>query len=463
MHDGIEAVEALKSAAGHLSGTRWSGRKGASALSVRELFPFFELNGRTFFGALFSFPPSEEAYFAPFVLSSSPKAGLRPFGVAPGKYLAEAERSRGFAGFALKMIRGGGRVEGTTSNVTWSGKVRAGRLEFVRGLGGDTTNVVVVIRTGAGRMVLKSYRTVDPCNPEPELLAHLSRLKCAVSPRMLGSCALEPKDKSAKATVLSVLLRHVEGLPGFEAFTGNAARAILKGYPPHYCMPRRLGEAVAELHSCLFDPKAPAALRPEQILSQDVAIWSGLIESRFKEALGLLEGPRKERLENLKPQFDAALKGMNAWKGGWKIRTHQDLHLGQVLVRRGGFTIIDFEGEPLRKGPQRLEKLPPARDLGTMLRSFSYAAAVALKRTGRTDNESVARAAGWERLNGSSFMEGYIAARPPSLVKPEGLAERARVWAAEKALYEIAYEAKYRPEWVDIPLDGLVSLFAKEE
>jgi predicted trehalose synthase len=26
---------------------------------------------------------------------------------------------------------------------------------------------------------------------------------------------------------------------------------------------------------------------------------------------------------------------------------------------------------------------------------------------------------------------------------------------AEKALYEIAYEAKFRPEWVEIPVEGL--------
>ena len=457
MPDDAEVVEALKAAADHLSGTRWSGRKGASELSIRDVFLFLERNGRTFFGAVFSFPPSEEAYFAPFILSSSKKAGLRPFEVAPGKYLAEAERSRGFAGFTLKMIRRGGCVEGTRSEIAWTGKLRPGRLESVQSLGGDTTNVVVALKTSAGKMVLKSYRTVDPCNPEPELLTHLSRQKCAVTPRLLGACSLGPKEGTGQATVLSVLLRHVQGWPGFEAFTGNAARAILKGLPPHYCMPRRLGEAVAELHSCLFDPRAPAALRPEQILSHDVARWSGLIEERFNEALGLLEGARKERLENLKPQLDAAIKGMNAWNGGWKMRTHQDLHLGQVLVHRSGFLIIDFEGEPLRRGPQRLEKLPPARDLGTMLRSFSYAAAVALKRTGRTDHDSIARAEGWERLNSSSFMQGYIEARPPSIVEPEGLAGCARVWAAEKALYEIAYEARFRPDWVDIPLEGLVS------
>jgi maltose alpha-D-glucosyltransferase/alpha-amylase len=319
----------------------------------------------------------------------------------------------------------------------------------------------VGIRTGAARMVLKSYRTLDPCNPEPELLTHLSRQKCPVTPRVLGSCTLEARGDPGGAAVLSVLLRQLDGQPAFEAFAGNAARAVSKGLPPHHCMPRRLGEAVAELHSCLFDPRAPASIVPEQISARDIERWGGLVDSRFSEALSLLDGPRKKRLEEARPSMDALVKCMQGWKGTWKIRTHQDLHLGQVLVCRRGFRIIDLEGEPLRKGPQRQEKLPPGRDLGTMLRSFSYAAAVALRRLGRTDGESIARAAGWEKLNCASFLQGYVDARPPTLPGPDGLMERVDVWAAEKALYEIAYEAKFRPEWVDIPLEGLVRMLQK--
>jgi len=34
-------------------------------------------------------------------------------------------------------------------------------------------------------------------------------------------------------------------------------------------------------------------------------------------------------------------------------------------------------------------------------------------------------------------------------------------WLAEKALYEIIYEAKYRPDWVGIPLGGLLSILER--
>lgn len=32
------------------------------------------------------------------------------------------------------------------------------------------------------------------------------------------------------------------------------------------------------------------------------------------------------------------------------------------------------------------------------------------------------------------------------------------LFSIEKAAYEIAYEASYRPEWLDVPLAGLVEL-----
>jgi trehalose synthase-fused probable maltokinase len=461
--DDAEPLEALMAAAGHLSSARWSGRKQAKELCVHEIFPFFERRGRSFFGAAFSFPPDDARYFSPFMLSASGKAGLRPFEVRPGRFLAEAERSRGYADFALKMMRGGGCVTGGASRISWAGKVRPGRLMSVRSLGGDTTNVVVGLRTSAGSSVLKSYRTLDPCNPEPEILSFLSRHKCPITPRVLGSCKLEPRGGGGEATVLSILLKHVDGRPAFEAFTGNARRAISKGLPPHYCMPRRLGEAVAELHSSLFDPRAPASIVPEQITAQDVDRWRSLLSARFGEARMLVGESGKARLDAARPSLDAIAGGMHEWNGGWKIRTHQDLHLGQVLVCRHGFKIIDFEGEPLRKGPQRREKLPPGRDLGTMLRSFSYAAAVALRQLGKTDDESTARAEGWEQLNRSSFLQGYVEARPPTLTGPAGLIGCVNFWEAEKALYEIAYEARFRPEWVGIPLEGLLRMLREGE
>ena len=122
------------------------------------------------------------------------------------------------------------------------------------------------------------------------------------------------------------------------------------------------------------------------------------------------------------------------------------------MVCRRSFKILDFEGEPMRKGAARIEKLPPERDLGTMVRSFAYAAHLGM--AGGNDTATAERAAKWEDQNVSSFLKGYIGAGPPAISDRDGLATRIRVWAAEKALYEIVYEARFRPDWVTIPLEG---------
>jgi maltose alpha-D-glucosyltransferase/alpha-amylase len=144
---------------------------------------------------------------------------------------------------------------------------------------------------------------------------------------------------------------------------------------------------------------------------------------------------------------------------------HGDYHLGQVLVVKDDFHILDFEGEPARSLEERRAKGSPAKDVAGMLRSFDYAAWAATMRLGELEKESAARAlpeaVAWRNAACAAFLDAYKAEMEgvPSWPADEEAAQRLmHLFLLEKALYEIRYEAANRPGWLGIPVRGLASV-----
>jgi trehalose synthase-fused probable maltokinase len=139
------------------------------------------------------------------------------------------------------------------------------------------------------------------------------------------------------------------------------------------------------------------------------------------------------------------------------IRHHGDFHLGQTLWSEGDWVILDFEGEPARSLPERRRKRSPLRDVAGMLRSFAYAASAASLLRG------VDPLADWEEHAREEFLEGYLSTVDPGLI-PAGSAmdKLLAVFELEKAVYELRYELNNRPEWVKIPVAGILRMLAQE-
>lgn len=146
-------------------------------------------------------------------------------------------------------------------------------------------------------------------------------------------------------------------------------------------------------------------------------------------------------------------------------RVHGDLHLGQALRTSKGWKLVDFEGEPARPLAERMLPDSPWRDVAGMLRSFDYAAR-AVEHDLSSDPDGAAqlayRAEEWAERNRAAFLQGYLeqstgTADPPTAEEQLVTA----VYEADKAVYEVRYEARNRPDWIDIPLAGL-SRIAKE-
>jgi maltokinase len=130
--------------------------------------------------------------------------------------------------------------------------------------------------------------------------------------------------------------------------------------------------------------------------------------------------------------------------GGAQVsRIHGDYHLGQLLARGdGGYSVIDFEGEPARPLAERRTPASPLRDVAGMLRSLDYAA-----RTAQA-------APTWLEQARASFLDGYGGIRPDE----QRLVD---AFELEKACYEVGYEANNRPDWLWLPLAAIERLASR--
>jgi maltose alpha-D-glucosyltransferase/alpha-amylase len=279
-----------------------------------------------------------------------------------------------------------------------------------------------------------------------------------------------PPELPPAAQLHPLQLVDVEPPPAFHELTG--------GYLE---LAHRLGTRTAELHLALTDFGAGSDFVPEpfsdhyrqglfhgitglatrsfQLLRERVA---SIPEAAAAEARTLLdrEEELKKRLTKLRTtRIDAV-----------RIRHHGDYHLGQVLYTGQDFVIIDFEGEPGRPLSERRLKRSPLRDATGMIRSFDYAASAALfgQVPGLTPRPDAADrvaiwAALWTAWSSAYFMKGYLKTAGKAPFVPQ-TAESLRLLfdclLIEKAVYEVAYELNNRPEWVRIPINGILKILA---
>jgi maltose alpha-D-glucosyltransferase/alpha-amylase len=150
---------------------------------------------------------------------------------------------------------------------------------------------------------------------------------------------------------------------------------------------------------------------------------------------------------------------------GNKLRLHNDYHLSKVLVAENDVYIVDFEGEPDRPVEERRQKGPPSRDIATMLRSFDYAARMAVGRQAQRGasqlDEIEALALKWRSHAERRFLRAYGMARDDSL-SGSHLAggELLPMFLADKLFHEIVYEGTNRPMLLSIPLRAALELVA---
>ncbi|MBM3220537.1 MAG: hypothetical protein FJZ38_18020 [Candidatus Rokubacteria bacterium] len=370
----------------------------------------------------------------------------------PGTAMADALDDPSFARHLVGLVRDEARVAGGAGAVSGD-RTRAFPADLpadaaVRKIGGEQSNTSLIV--GGGLIVKHFRRLAAGVNPELEITRFLT--EAAEFPHtaaLAGWIDYTPTD--GEPATLAVVQRLVaDARDGWEWML--AAMRDERRRSATIAALRRLGDVTANLHLALARARTPA-LAPEPVTDADVARWTASVIAQLAAARAAAPAHAAAIPAVTAEQVSAALGSV---RGRVKCRHHGDFHLGQTLYREAGgtWTIIDFEGEPLRPLAERRQKHAPLRDVAGLLRSLAYAAET-VRASGAGDWIEA-----WEGEARAAFVNGYFttAGRAPFLPDDEDGARRAiAAFEVEKAAYEVVYEADNRPSWIAIPLRGVVS------
>ncbi|MFJ8010901.1 maltokinase N-terminal cap-like domain-containing protein [Streptomyces fagopyri] len=301
--------------------------------------------------------------------------------------------------------------------------------------------------------ILKLLRRIVPgVNPDLELPRMLAREGCPRVPAPAAWMTADISDAQSPAGgesyVLGVLQPFVRGATdGWELALHGLAKGEDFGSEA-----RALGRATAEVHTALARALPTTTLGHVQMR----LLVEGMTE-RLAAAAQAVPALRPYA-PGLRTAFEA-LADLAAEGQTWTAqRVHGDLHLGQCLRSpTGEWSLIDFEGEPSKPLAERRMPQPPLRDVAGMLRSFDYAARSNPRSTAPAPAPSESVSDSWADTCRAAYCAGYAeaAGRDPR-TDPVLL----RAYETDKAVYEVVYEARHRPDWLPVPLAAVGRLAA---
>ena len=319
----------------------------------------------------------------------------------------------------------------------------------MRAMGAEQSNSSVVFGEA---LVLKVFRRLEPgVNPELEMLRFLS---ARGFPNIATLQGWYEYSGGLMHATLGILQEFVsEARDGWDLALDDP-----EGLAPRIA---DLGTATGEMHSVLASDGEDPAFAPEEPSNEALSLLTATIDEQIERVfLDLPDGnPALEPIRGRGEEVRERLQLMShVGVGGRLIRHHGDYHLGQTLLSDGRWIILDFEGEPARSLLERRRKRSPLRDVAGMLRSFAYVASASQLLRG------VPAPGGWEAQAREDFLEAYLEAVEPTLL-PAGrpaIEKLLQIFELEKAVYELRYELNNRPDWVPIPVAGIVRLLESE-
>jgi maltose alpha-D-glucosyltransferase/alpha-amylase len=372
----------------------------------------------------------------------------------------------------------------------------------------EQTNTSVVF----GRQyILKLVRRLEEgTNPDLEIGRFLTERGCAFIPPVAG--AIEYRKRKGEPVTLAILqgfipnqgdawsytldvLKHyfervaveraaVQALPLPGAAVPESSEeeipaSVYQVMGPYLESARILGQRTGNLHLLLASERENPRFTPEtfstlyqRALYQSMRTLAArvfLLLRRRINAVPEALAPEARQVLGLEKAVIDRFRGVTQRKiTAQRIRCHGDFHLGQVLYTGKDFVIIDFEGEPARPISERRIKRSPLRDVAGMLRSFHYAVYSALfdqETHGIVKPEDLpyldSCANLWHGWVSKVYVTAYLEAASRAEFLPKTKEETAMLldlYLLEKGVYELGYELNNRPDWLRIPVRGILQL-----
>jgi maltose alpha-D-glucosyltransferase/alpha-amylase len=250
-----------------------------------------------------------------------------------------------------------------------------------------------------------------------------------------------------------------------ELLGGHAEAAVL------------LGHRTAELHIALSSHPEMPEFAPEPFTEfYRHGLYHGLLAQMNKslealrQHLDMLSGSAQEEARMVLERQGTLQERFTALRdtriSGMRTRHHGDYHLGNVLYTGSDFIVTNFAGDYTRPMSERRIKRSPIKDVASMVRSLHYVSHAVLFNhvpgivTTRDVDWRLERwAKAWYQWVSALFLRGYIETAGAAKCLPQTQAEIKALldaYTLEKGLIEIEYELEYRPDWIRIPLHGIL-------
>ena len=374
-----------------------------------------------------------------------------------------------FANAVVAAMRDGARIASGDGEIRFANE---GDFDLESGdeaewIAAEQSNSTMIVGRKA---VVKLLRKVAPgIHPDVEMVRYLTAQGFENVPPMLGTVT---RCEGEEETLLMMAQRFVYNQgDGWQWMLGaleRSAHDAQAGFANAEGLAENMGRRLAEMHALLARDSDDVAFAPASMSDDEGFQLGKRVTAQFEDALARLQA--SERLDeseraNAALLSDnraaiigriAALAEMSA--GRQRTRIHGDLHLGQILVAGNEAMFIDFEGEPARPLAERRSKDIALRDVAGMLRSFDYAAAVAMRNLPTAAEPWVDEAretiAAFRNHIIAAFNTGYFG-------DPAGADPLLDLFLLEKAAYEVGYEAANRPDWIGVPATALAQVAAR--